>query len=31
MANDGPGATFWFSIPCASGAVTDTAAIKVHS
>jgi PAS domain S-box-containing protein len=27
MANDGPGATFGFSIPCASGAVTDTAAI----
>jgi PAS domain S-box-containing protein len=25
MANDGPGATFGFSIPCASGAVTDTA------
>jgi signal transduction histidine kinase/ligand-binding sensor domain-containing protein len=27
-ANDGPGATFGFSIPCASGAVTDTAATK---
>jgi PAS domain S-box-containing protein len=27
MANDGPGATFGFSIPCASGAATDTAAI----
>jgi C4-dicarboxylate-specific signal transduction histidine kinase len=27
MANDGPGATFGFSIPCASGAVTETAAI----
>jgi signal transduction histidine kinase len=26
-ANDGPGATFGFSIPCASGAVTDTATI----
>ncbi len=26
-ANDGPGATFGFWIPCASGAVTDTAAI----
>lgn len=24
-ANDGPGATFGFSIPCASGAATDTA------
>jgi C4-dicarboxylate-specific signal transduction histidine kinase len=27
-ANDGPGATFGFSIPSASGAVTDTAATK---
>jgi C4-dicarboxylate-specific signal transduction histidine kinase len=27
-ANDGPGATFGFSIPCAAGAGTDTAAIK---
>jgi PAS domain S-box-containing protein len=27
MANDGPGATFGFSIPCDPGAVTDTAAI----
>jgi signal transduction histidine kinase len=26
-ANDGPGATFGFTIPCASGAATDTAAI----
>jgi PAS domain S-box-containing protein len=26
-ANDGPGATFGFWIPCASGVVTDTAAI----
>ena len=26
-ANDGPGATFGFWIPCASGAVTDTSAI----
>jgi len=25
--NDGPGATFGFTIPCASGAVTDTAGI----
>jgi PAS domain S-box-containing protein len=29
MANDGPGATFGFSIPCTSGAVTDTAATTV--
>jgi light-regulated signal transduction histidine kinase (bacteriophytochrome) len=27
MANDGPGATFGFSVPCASGPVIDTAAI----
>jgi signal transduction histidine kinase/PAS domain-containing protein len=27
MPNDGPGATFGFSIPCGSAAVTDTAAI----
>jgi C4-dicarboxylate-specific signal transduction histidine kinase len=27
MANDGPGATFGFTIPCASGAATDAAAI----
>jgi len=27
-ANDGPGATFSFSIPCASDAVTNTAATK---
>jgi len=25
MANDGPGATFGFSIPCASSAIVDTA------
>jgi PAS domain S-box-containing protein len=29
MANDGPGATFGFSIPRTSGAVTDTAATTV--
>ena len=27
IANDGPGATFGFCIPCASGAMTDSAAI----
>ena len=27
-ANDGPGATFSFSIPCSSGAVTNTVAAK---
>jgi C4-dicarboxylate-specific signal transduction histidine kinase len=27
MANEGPGATFGFTIPCASGTVADTAAI----
>ena len=27
ITNDGPGATFGFTIPCASGAVTDTAGI----
>lgn len=27
-ANDGPGATFGFTIPCASGAATATAAMK---
>jgi streptogramin lyase len=27
MANDGPGATFCFSIPCASNSSTDTAAV----
>lgn len=27
MANDGPGATFGFTIPCASGPATDSAAI----
>jgi signal transduction histidine kinase/ligand-binding sensor domain-containing protein len=27
VPNDGPGATFGFTIPCASGAATDTAAI----
>ncbi len=27
MPNDGPGATFGFSIPCTAGAVTDTAGI----
>jgi len=27
ITNDGPGATFGFTVPCASGAVTDTADI----
>ena len=27
MPNDGPGATFGFSIPCTAGAVTDTTAV----
>ena len=28
MPNDGPGATFGFSLPCASGAASDTANMK---
>ncbi len=27
ITNDGPGATFGFTVPCASGAVTDTVGI----